>query len=499
MRTNRLMNMMIAVPVIVSMLAMPALAEEKPPGTPQSTQPVEDWREDYAYHLGVEAYIFSFPWAFLPDVRYAWVVTNEPKKDITFYMGLNRFWHSRKTTTPGYRQGGSPNNDTLYSCTILDLKKEPIILSVPDMGDRYYTFEFGSATSDNFGYVGKRTTGSKAAHYAIVGPDWKGKLPKGVISLAPSMGYKLLGDTGVPYVVSPTNSVFLFGRTAVHGADDAPAVNKLQDHYKLTPLSLFGKKDAVLPPEDHNVFKPFDRKTDPLADWKTINKEMTANPPLAQHAALLKQFKTIGIGPGMDVTKMDAATQKGLARAAKDGFELVVRMGKQGAGGTNVNGFTYPPKTMGSAGYYGDLTTRAAVQCMLGIIANDSEEAVYINTHNDPDGNTLNGSNKYRMHFASGKLPEVSEFWSLTMYDLTNNLVKNPIDRYAIGSLSGGYKKAKDGSLTLYIQNESPGKDKESNWLPAPKGDFWVVFRTYGPSQSLIEQTWEMPGLVEVK
>ena len=154
---------------------------------------------------------------------------------------------------------------------------------------------------------------------------------------------------------------------------------------------------------------------------------------------------------------------------------------------------------MGSAGYFGDLTTRAAIQCLLGIISNDSEEAIYINTHNDAEGKKLTGASNYTMHFAPGKLPDVKEFWSLTMYDLTNNLVKNPIDRYNIGSLVGGFTKAKDGSLTLYIQKDSPGKDKESNWLPAPDGDFWVVFRTYGPGKSLIEQTWEMPGLVKVK
>ena len=468
--------------------------------TAQATdQQSTDWREDYAYHLGVEAYVFSYPWVFLPEVRYVWVVTNEPKKDVTLYMGLNRWWHGRKTITAAYRDGGAPNNDTLYSMSILDLGKEPLILSVPDMGDRYYTFEIGSATSDNFGYVGKRATGSKAGHYALIGPGWKGKLPEGVQSVAPSVGYKLLGDTGVPYVVSPTNTVYLFGRTAVHGADDAPAVNKIQDQYKLTPLSLFGKPDAKLPPADHNVFKPYDKKTDPLADWKTINKEMTANPPLAQHAALVEQFKTIGIGPGQDVTRIDAATQKGLARAVKDGFELLQRIGHQGAGGMNVNGFFYPPKTMGSAGYFDDLTTRAAVQCMEGIISNDTDEAVYINTHNDPDGNKLNGANKYTLYFAPGKLPDVKEFWSLTMYDLTNNLVKNPINRYAIGSLSGGYQKAKDGSLTLYIQKDSPGKDKEANWLPTPEDDFWVVFRAYGPGKGLVDQSWKMPGLVKVK
>ena len=500
MKTSKVVTLALAGLMGISFLVTPASAtNSKPPGTPQLPEQAEDWREDYAYHLGIQAFIFSTPWAFLPHIRHAWVVENEPKKDVTLYMGLNRWWHGRKYITADYRNGGSPNNDTLYSMSILDLKKEPIILSVPEMGDRYYTFELGSMTSDNFGYVGKRTTGSKAGHYAIVGPDWKGKLPEGVISVAPSAGYKLLGDTGLPYVVSPTNTVFVFGRTAVHGPKDVAAVNSLQDQYKLTPLSLFGTPNAKLPPADHNVTKPFDRKTDPLADWKTINREMTANPPLKQHAALVEQFKTIGIGPGMDVTKMDAATKKGLERAAKDGLALLKRIGQQGGGGKEVNGFFYPPKTMGSAGYFGDLTTRAAIQCLLGIISNDPEEAIYINTHNDAEGNKLTGASNYTMHFAPGKLPDVKEFWSLTMYDLTNNLVKNPIDRYNIGSLVGGFTKAKDDSLTLYIQKDSPGKDKESNWLPAPDGDFWVVFRTYGPGKSLIEQTWEMPGLVKVK
>jgi len=501
MKTNKLITLALGCLVGISIYATPVLAADKPQSSPAATTtgPATDWREDYAYHLGMQAYVFGTPWAFLSQIRYAWVVENEPKKDVTFYLALNRWWHGKKLLTADYRNGGSPNNDTLYSMSILDLEKEPVILSVPEMGDRYYTFELASMSSDNFGYVGRRTTGSKAAHYAIVGPDWKGKLPKGVVSVAPSNGYKLLGDTGLPYVVSPNNTVILFGRTAVHGPKDVAAVNTLQDQYKLTPLSLFGKPNAKLPPADHNVSKPFDRKIDPLADWKTINREMTANPPMKKYAALVEQFKTIGVGPGQDVSKMDAATQKGLARAAKDGLALLHRVGQQGGGGKEVNGFFYPPKTMGGAGYFGDFITRAAIQCMLGIISNDPEEAIYINTHNDPDGNKLTGANKYTLKFESGKLPDVNAFWSLSMYDLSNNFVKNPINRYNIGSLAGGFKKGKDGSMTLYIQKDSPGKDKESNWLPAPDGDFWVVFRTYGPGKGLIDQTWEMPGLVKVK
>ena len=496
MKTKNLLTVALAVLMGISFLVTPVMATTaKPHGSPDpKAPPADDWREDYAYHLGIQAYTFSYPWIYLSTLKYLWVIKNEPHKDVTLYMGLNRWWHGRKYITADYRDGGSPNNDTLYSMSILDLKKEPIILTVPDTGDRYYTFEFASMTSDNFAYVGKRTTGIKAGHYAIVGPDWKGKLPEGVKLPAPAAGVKAVGGKAT----SPTNNVFVFGRTAVHGADDVAAVNKLQDQYKLTPLSLWGKKDAKLPPADHNVPVPFDKKSDPLAEWKMINREMTANPPMARYDQLVKQFKTIGIGPGQDVSKMDAATQRGLIRAAKDGLDLLDRMGTDAVGGKKMNGFSYFPETFGSAGYFDDLNTRA-IQCKLGVISNDAKEAVYLNTHKDTDGQKLTGANKYAISFEAGKLPKVKAFWSLTMYDMTNNLVANPLNRYNFTSLTGDFKTAKDGSLTFYIQNKSPGKDKESNWLPSPTDDFWVVLRTYLPSEEIVNQTWNMPGLVKVK
>ena len=456
-----------------------------------------DWREDYAYTLGMQAYVFGVPWVVLTQLRYTWVIANEPKKDVTFYMGLNRWWHGRNLITADYRDGGSPNDDTLYSMSMLDLSKEPIVLSHPDISDRYFTFELGSATSDNFGYVGSVHTGSKAGHFALVGPDWNGKLPDGVQLPQPSNGARHIGAKAT----SPTNYAMIFGRTAVLGKGEVPMINSLQDQYKLTPLSLFGKDDAKLPPPDHDVTKPFDKTTDPLADWKTINREMTANPPMAQHAVLVDMFKTIGVGPGQDVTKMHAATQKGLARAAKDGWQMLLEIGAAGGFGRIVNGFAYPPPTMGSAGYFNDFTTMGAIQCMEGLISNDPSDAVYMNTHVDTDGDKLNGANNYTIHFEAGALPPVkkSGFWSLSMYDMTNNFTANPINRYAIGSNQGNYKIADDGSLTLYVQHESPGKEKEVNWLPTPKGQWWIVMRIYVPSQPLVDQTWEMPGMVKGK
>jgi len=439
-----------------------------------------DWREQYAYTLGMQAYIFSFPWSYLPELRYTWV-TQKPSNASTPYAPLNHFWHLRQLADASYRDGGSPNYDTLYSIAWLDVSKEPVILSHSDVGDRYFTFEIASMTSDNFAYVGSRTTGSKAGHFAIIGPGWKGDLPKGVKRLEPS----------------PTAAVLIFGRTAVTGPEDVPAVKKLQDQYKLTPLSLWGKSGAQMP-ERRDVFKPFNRKKDPLNEWRTINRAMTENPPLERNKFMVELMKNIGVGPGQDVDAMDEPTRRGLAQAAKDGRALLFNVTTSGYGKI-VNGWTYPPTTIGRAGYRGDFLTRGAVQCMGGIIANDPEEAIYINTTTDVKGERLSGANRYVLKFEKGRLPEVSQFWSLTMYDMTFNFTDNAINRYAIGSLKKNYKLSEDGSLTIYIQHDSPGRDKEANWLPSPKDNFFVVFRTYGPGKELLAQKWKMPGLRRVE
>lgn len=436
-----------------------------------------DWRENYAYTLGVQAYLFCFPWQFLSQIQYQWVMGKPAHPEVTPNMALNHWWHARNIVTDAYRDGGSPNNDTLYSVAWLDVGKEPVILSHGDMGDRYFTFEIASLNSDNFAYVGARTTGSKAGSFAIVGRNWKGSLPDGVQPLPPS----------------PTDSVMILGRTALWGPSDVRAANKAQDTYRLTPLSLWGKPDAVVP-ECRDVLKPFDPKSDPLAGWKTINCAMVNNPPLPQHAVLLDMFRQIGVGPGLDVDAMDEATKSGLARAAKDGMQMLQSMLATGMWKPRVNGWSMPPPTTDRAVINNDFKT-LSLQCLGGIITNDPEEAIYINTHSDADGETLNGSNKYTLRFEPDQLPPVRYFWSLTMYDLTNNLVANPINRWALGSMSGGFQKAADGSLTFYLQKDSPGPDKEANWLPAPDGDFSVVFRTYGPGQAIVDRTWQIPPL----
>jgi hypothetical protein len=395
--------------------------------------------------------------------------------------GNQSLLHARQIADAQYRDGGSPDNDTLYSMAWVDVRKQPIILTHPDMGDRYFTFEIASLDSDNFAYVGKRATGGKAGSFAIVGPDWKGKLPEGVKALPPSR----------------TPTVLIIGRTLVDGVADVPN-HKLQDQYKLTPLDLWGKPDAIVP-ENRNVWKPFDAKSDPLPDFKTMNRAMTEEPPMAAHKPLLKFFAEVGIGPNQDVEKMDEATKRGLARAARGGRDLLRIIMLDGGSSKRVNGWRYPPLSLGRAGLADDFITRGAIQCLGGIIANDPEEAVYLNASTDGAGQTLKGTNQYTLRFAPGQLPKVNAFWSLSMYGLDANFVDNPINRYSIGDRTRGVQRDADGGLTLYVQASSPGKDKESNWLPAPKENFYVVLRCYMPGEEIIKQTWPPPPLTAVK
>jgi len=296
---------------------------------------------------------------------------------------------------------------------------------------------------------------------------------------------------------SRTPSAFILARTLLRGPDDLPAIRTVMAQYKLTPLSSWGKPGAQVP-ESYDVLRPFDRKTDPLADWKTMNKTMAENPPPSRHELLLKQFAEIGIGPGLDVDKLDEATKRGLARAAIDGLNLLDTALRQGARQKNVNGWNCPPPDMGRAGDKDDFLLRAALQSKWGIVANDPAEAIYLNTSTDPDGQQLTGMHRYVIHFPAGGLPEVKAFWSITLYNARHNLVANPLKRYAIGDRDK-LKFNPDSSLDIYIQNQSPGKDKEANWLPAPTGEFNLVLRTYLPSANIQEQRWTPPPLMKVK
>lgn len=452
----------------------------------KSAEDSASWRENYAYTLGFQAYIFGYPYVNMPAYRYAFVAAT-PANDQSPSAPLNRFFHWRKLPDAKYQGGGGTNNDTLYSTAWVDVSKEPVILSHPDMGDRYFQFQLASLDSDNFGVVSKRVTGSRAGSFALIGPNWDGELPKDVTALPPSR----------------TNSIFILGRTLVDSNADALVVNKLQDQYTLTPLSYWGRAGSVLP-ENREVWKPFDKKTDPLAEWKTMNRAMTEDPPEARHKNLLDMFATIGVGPGQDVEKQDDATKRGLIRAANDAFKMLVdiNMSDNPFLSFHRNGWDISPRNFSRLGLENDFLRRAAINYS-GVVSTTPAEATYYQSNADADGVLYDGSKAYVLHFPPGTLPDVNGFWSLTMYSTasgTFNLVDNQLDRYSIGDRTPGVTKDPDGGLSIYIGGASPGAEKEGNWLPGPvSGPFTLTFRAYMPGKDILDQKWFPPGLVPAK
>ena len=436
-----------------------------------------DWKAEYAYTTGMQAFIYGFPYVYNAKLRHDWV-TSKRDPDVVPYAAVNHFWHAARVMDATYRDGGCPNNDTLYSLAWLDLGGEPVILSHPDMAGRYFTFELMGFTSDNFDYVGQRTTGSKAGHFAICGPGWHGELPAGVQATRPA----------------PTPWVLLLGRTLVDGDADLEAVHALQAQYRLTPLSLRGKPGATVP-KRRDVYAPAEAAQDPLGPWKTLNAMLAENPPPPHHALVLRQFARIGIGPGLDVGAEPDVVKQGLTRAAMTAMGLLQQQFLSGDWATLVNGWRYPPPEEGRFG--DDFLRRAADQSLAGITANDPAEAVYLVNFNDAHGAKLSPQGRYELHFSAGGLPPVDSFWSLAAYtEQDMNLIPNPAHRYSVGDRTPGLKQDTDGGLTIYLQPGSPGQEREPNWLPTSADHPWfVILRMYRPQPAVIEAKWECPGI----
>ncbi|WP_189704877.1 DUF1254 domain-containing protein [Streptomyces anandii] len=446
---------------------------------PILTGRIDDWRGEYAYTLGEQAFVYGFPYIYSAQLRHAWVTQRRNPSTVP-YAPVNHFWHAERLLDATYRDGGCPNNDTLYSAAWVNLGDEPVILSHPDMGDRYFAFELVGITSDNFDYVGQRTTGSGAGSFALLGPGWKGKLPAGVrrVKEAPS-----------PWVL-------VLGRTLVSGPDDVPRVRALQEQYRLVPLSLYGKPDAEVP-ESRDVLTPIPAAEDPLGPWKTLNAMLAENPPPSHHEVLLKQFAQIGVGPGLDVEAQPDAVRQSLVRAAAVGAPMLKQQTLSGDWAHLVNGWRYPPPQMGRFG--DDFLKRAADQSLLGVAANDPAEAVYLVNFEDADGDKLAPGGRYRLRFALDALPPVDALWSLTAYREDMNLIPNPAERYSIGDRSTGLRWDEDGGLTIHLQSDRPGQDEEANWLPtAEDGTWFVVLRMYRPHPEVMDASWECPPLTRV-
>jgi hypothetical protein len=437
-----------------------------------------------ALTLGTEAYIYGYPLVTMEMTRR--VITNVAAPEGT-HAPMNQFANLRQYPDASFRDVTAPNADTLYSSAFLDVSIEPYVLSLPDESGRYYLMPMLSGWTDVFADPGSRTTGTGAQTYAITGPGWKGTLPD-----------------GVKEIKSPTGMIWIIGRTYCTGTpEDYKAVHVIQDEYKLVPLSAYGK--PYTPPAG-KVDPSVDTKTavrdqvnalDAEAYFKLLAELMKTNPPAPEDAPIIAKMAHIGIIPGedFDITELAPDVRKGLEGAPKAAQEKIMAVAEKP--GKLVNGWA----VLTDLGSYGTNYVVRAVVTAVGLGANLPQDAVYPKTQVDGDGNKLNGANKYVLTFPKGGTPPVKGFWSLTMYDARYFFVDNPLNRYTL-SPRNDLKYNSDGSLDLYIQNASPGADKESNWLPAPEGDFILMLRLYWPNEnppSILDGTWKPPAVTKVE
>jgi hypothetical protein len=434
------------------------------------------------FWLATDAYVYGYPLVTIEMTRR--VITNVAAPE-GMRGPMGNIIKLRQYPDPSFKDVTAPNADTLYTTAFLDVGREPWVLSIPDMKDRYYLMPMLDGWSTVFQVPGKRTTGTGAQTYAITGPGWKGTLPSGVKE------YK-----------SPTSIVWLLGRIYCTGTpEDYAAVHKLQDECKLVPLSAYGK--PYTPPAG-TVDPSIDMKTavrdqvnrmDAVAYFTLLCKLMKDNPPAAADAPQLAKFAKIGIVPGKDFDpgKLKADFLKRVPEISNDRILLQFKVNKDVK---DENGWAFTTKT----GIYGTDYLMRALVTAIGLGANRPQDAIYPTSQKDAEGHKYNGANKYVMHFPKGQLPPANGFWSVTMYDSTYFFVSNPINRYSI-SPRQNLKSNPDGSTDLYIQKDSPGKDKEANWLPAPAGDFILMMRMYWPSEkspSIINGSWKVPPAAKV-
>jgi len=433
--------------------------------------------------LAMEAYVFGYPLVTMETTRR--VMTNVAAPEGT-RAPMGHLIRARSYPDASFRDVTAPNADTLYTTVWLDVGKEPWILSLPDAGGRYYLMPMLDGWTEVFQVPGKRTTGTKAQTYAITGPGWQGTLPEGVVRYD-----------------SPTNLVWVLGRIYCTGTpEDYAAVHALQDAVSVVPLSAYGRS-----------YTPPPGKVDPGIDMKTPVREqvnalgieayfsllaelLAGNPPAAADAPMVEKLAKLGIVAGrpFELAKLGPEAAQALETVPQEAFAKI--MGAFASVGTRQNGWEFTTRT----GIYGtDYLTRALITA-IGLGANRPQDAVYPTSEKDAQGQPYSGASRYVMRFAKGQLPPAEAFWSLTMYDGDYFFVDNPLDRYTLSSRNQ-LAANPDGSIDLYLQHESPGPDKESNWLPAPAGRFVPMLRLYWPREapppSILDGSWTIPAVVK--
>ena len=432
-------------------------------------------KPDEARALAQEAWVFGMPVVYIEKQIDTTTHVSKPEGP---YAPINQFVHYREFPDASKQTVVGLNVDTLYSFAMLDLSQGPMILSIPEMGNRYWLMQFIDAWNNVPHAPGSRTVGGKGGNFAIVGPNWSGTLPAGLTELR-----------------VPTNLLMIGGRTYAGGKDDYAAVHALQDQYKLVPLSEWGK--SYIPPANVPLKSGVDSKTpvttqvlamSPETFFGRLNALLATNPPEPADPATMARIARLGIAPGASFSMARFSPE--VRKAIEEGIAAGQKVMREAKLGKDVNGWEI---TL-DMGRYGTNYPYRAAWTFIGVGGNLAEDAVYPVASKDGQGQTLNGANKYFLRFAKGELPPVNAFWSATMYDAGSFLVPNAINRYSLGNRSG-MKFGDDGSLTIYIQSETPGEDKAANWLPAPKDAFKIALRLYAPKKEVADGTWSPPPI----
>lgn len=445
------------------------------PTTPSNLSCVPD---EEIFQIASEAYVFGYPLVLMDITRRVMSNFSRACKE---GAPMNQFLHRSNLQELPFASFSKTNLDMTCSTAWLDLINEPFILSVPDMGKRYHMMHMLDAWTNVFASPGTRTTGNGKTYFVITGPNWKGSLPM-----------------GLRQIKSPTNLVLLVGHTQINDQADCAFVRRMQTHYKLAPLSAWDR--TYFPPDTLPIDRSIDMTTSPdvqlarmdsLEFFRRLASLLRTNPAASSDSATIAKLAGIGILQDniFPAEWLSPHAIQDIRNGAERGRDVVESAARK-PGVVVVNNWAV---SMGSATYGTDYLRRAA-KARSGVRVDIPEDAIYLRTTVDSEGNRLSGENCYVLHFPSKKAPPIRAFWSLSMYDNRETLVENQIHRYTLSSRDALVLNS-DNSLDLYIQHESPYGQLEANWLPAPPGEFNLVLRLYWPNSDVWEGRWLLPGV----
>ncbi|MCV7177550.1 DUF1254 domain-containing protein [Mycolicibacterium sphagni] len=427
--------------------------------------------------IAKEAYIYGFPMVDSYRVQHSYFVDADDPE----YKGVwNQVHSTARVFTPADIAIQTPNSDTPYSMLGADLRAEPLVLTVPPIeAGRYYSLQFVDGYTHNFAYVGSRATGNGGGTYLLAGPGWDGATPDGIDQV----------------IRADTEIVLVIYRTQLFSPDDLGQVEAIQAGYTAAPLSTFLNQPAPSAPaiDFPSALSPDEQKTSPVF-FELMSFVLGFAPTLPAEREVRARFAGIGIGAGFSAEQLTAETRSAIEAGMADAWAEFTVLKHEIDNGRVTAGQLFGTKDDLKGNY---LYRMAAA--VLGIYGNTKQEAMYPVLAVDADGQPLSGSANYTLTFGAGQLPPVNAFWSLTMYKLPESLlVDNPIDRYLINSaMLPALMKDPDGGFTIYVQNSSPGADKQANWLPAPPGPFVAALRLYWPKQEALDGAWRAPTLVK--